>query len=110
MQPDDNAADRDAILKLIGKNAYGNDWNHTRVQAGLNAWIGKLDDGTVAAVQTMLWDYRPWGCACGIAGPMGNLYAERGLRVDNLQNSFEKKLDISNESCTSPAKKCQEVK
>ena len=56
VQPDDNAPDKDALIKLIGKNTYGNDWNHIKHQAGLNAWIGKLADGTVAAVQTMPWD------------------------------------------------------
>ena len=33
--------------------------------------------------------------ACGAAGLMGNLYAESGLRPDNLQNSFEKKLGMT---------------
>ena len=28
---------------------------------------------------------------CGAAGLMGNLYAESGLRPDNLQNTYEKK-------------------
>lgn len=31
---------------------------------------------------------------CGAAGLMGNIYAESGLVPTNLQNSFEKKLDI----------------
>ena len=31
VQPSDNATDKDAMLKLIGKNAYGNDWNHISV-------------------------------------------------------------------------------
>ena len=68
MQPDDKATDRDLLIKLIGKNAYENDWNHTSVQAGLNAWIGKLADGSAAAVQTMPWDYRSWGCGSGSKG------------------------------------------
>ena len=58
VQPSDNASDRDYWLKIIGKNAYGNDWNHTDQDAGVNFWIGKLADGTVAAVQTMPWQYR----------------------------------------------------
>ena len=65
VQPDDNALDRDRLLKTIGVNAYRNDWNHKDVQAGLNAWIGKLADGTVATVQTMPWDFKPWGCGGG---------------------------------------------
>ena len=56
-----------AIAKL-GKNRYGNDWNHTAKQAGLNCWIGKFADGSVGTVQAMPWDYRPWGCGAGSKG------------------------------------------
>ena len=48
-------------LEILGKNSYGNDWNHIDRQAGLNCWIGKLADGTVTTVQTMPWNYEPWG-------------------------------------------------
>lgn len=50
VQPSDNAADRSQMLKILGTNNNRNDWNHISVQAGLNAWIGKLADGTVASV------------------------------------------------------------
>lgn len=62
VQPSDDAKDRDAMLKLLGTNANHNDWNHVTRSAGLNAWIGKLADGSVTTVQSMPWDYRPWGC------------------------------------------------
>ena len=68
VQPDDDAPDRAELLQLLGRNAYGNDWNHEAVQAGLNAWIGRLADGTVATVQTQPWDFRPWGCGGGSKG------------------------------------------
>ena len=68
VQPDDNDPSRADLLKLLGKNQYANDWNHQSVQAGLNAWIGKLANGSVASVQTMPWDYRPWGCGGGEKG------------------------------------------
>jgi len=38
------------MLEILGKNPYRNDWNHDQIEAGLNAWIGKLADGTVTAV------------------------------------------------------------
>lgn len=38
--------------------------------------------------------------AAGAAGLMGNLYAESGLRPNNLQNSYEKKLGYSDEAYT----------
>lgn len=37
---------------------------------------------------------------CGAAGLMGNLYAESGLRPDNMQNSYEKKLGYTDASYT----------
>lgn len=68
VQPSDNASDRDEWLALLGKNTGRNDWNHIKIDAGLNAWIGQLADGTVTGVQTMPWDYRPWGCGSGYRG------------------------------------------
>ena len=38
--------------------------------------------------------------AYGATGLMGNLYAESGLRANNLQNSYEKKLNITDEEYT----------
>lgn len=37
---------------------------------------------------------------CGAAGMMGNLYAESGLRPNNLQNAYEKKLGYSDAAYT----------
>lgn len=44
-----------------------------------------------------IWEflYGKIGNAYGTAGLMGELYAESGLRADNLQNSCEKKLNIT---------------
>lgn len=44
-----------------------------------------------------IWDYliSKIGNAYGVAGLMGNLYAESGLKSNNLQNSFEKKLGLT---------------
>ena len=72
VQPSDNAPDREEMLKILGKNQYNNDWNHTDREAGMNCFVGKLADGTVATVQTMPWDYRPWGCGSGKKGSCNN--------------------------------------
>jgi hypothetical protein len=44
-----------------------------------------------------IWDFlmSKIGNAYGVAGLMGNLYAESGLKSNNLQNSFEKKLGLT---------------
>lgn len=84
VQPDDNAPDKTQLLALLGRNPNGNDWNHTSVQAGLNFWIGKLADGTVAAVQTMPWDYRPWGCGSGSNGSCNDTHIQFEICEDAL--------------------------
>jgi peptidoglycan hydrolase-like protein with peptidoglycan-binding domain len=86
VQPDDNAANRSELLNLLGKNQYGNDWNHIEREAGLNFWIGKLADGTVAAVQTMPWDYRPWGCGSGNNGSCNNTHIQFEICEDSLND------------------------
>ena len=49
-----------------------------------------------------IWDFLVGkiGNANGAAGLMGNLYAESGLKSNNLQNSFNKKLSIMDEEYT----------
>lgn len=87
VQPSDSAADRAEWLARLGKNTYGNDWNHTEVQAGLNCWIGKLADGTVATVQTMPWNYRPWGCGSGAKGSCNNGWIQFEICEDGLTDA-----------------------
>lgn len=49
-----------------------------------------------------IWDFLQSmiGNAYGTAGLMGNLYAESGLNPCNLQNSYEKKLGMDNDTYT----------
>jgi hypothetical protein len=86
VQPDDDAADRVYWLEKLGKNAYANDWNHIDREAGLNFWVGKLADGTVAAVQTMPWDYRPWGCGSGSKGSCNDTHIQFEICEDGLND------------------------
>lgn len=68
VQPSDDATDKAEMLELLGKNKYNNDWNHSSREAGLNAWIGKLADGSMATIQAGEWDIHPWGCGGGSKG------------------------------------------
>ena len=106
VQPDDNAPNRAELLKLFGTNTNKNDWNHTKHQAGLNAWIGKLADGTVTTVQTMPWDYKPWGCGSGKNGSCNNGWIQFEICEDNLKDKeyFEK---IYKEACEITAYLCK---
>lgn len=49
-----------------------------------------------------IWDFlmEKIGNPCGVAGLMGNLYAESGLNPINLQNTYERKLGMTDEAYT----------
>ena len=85
VQPSDNASDRAQMLKILGTNSSNNDWNHITRYAGLNAWIGKLADGSVAAVQTMPWNYAPWGCGSGSRGTCNNGWIQFEIKKYSLR-------------------------
>ena len=86
IQPDDAASDKQYWLNIIGKNKYGNDWNHIERDAGLNCWIGKLADGSVATVQTGPWTTTPWGCGSGSKGSCNGYIIKNGSRTYNGQH------------------------
>lgn len=106
VQPLTTDADYNEMIKLLGKNIYENDWNHVSVDAGLNCWIGKLADGSVATVQTMPWNYRPWGCGSGFRGSCNNGWIQFEICEDALNdaNYFNK---VYKEACELTAYLCK---
>lgn len=73
VQPSKKDENYEYLMNLIGKNDGGNDWNTLGIinpnhKAGVNAWIGKLADGSVATVQALPWTWRPNGCGSGSKG------------------------------------------
>lgn len=106
VQPDDNASNKAELLAILGTNSNKNDWNHINRQAGLNCWIGKLANGTVTTVQTMPWDYRPWGCGSGSKGSCNNGWIQFEICEDGLTDStyFNK---VYKEACEITAYLCK---
>ncbi len=92
VQPSGNDRDYARLISLLGRNPNGNDWNHIYMEAGLNAWIGKLADGTVTTVQAMPWDYAPWGCYQGRNGSCNDGWIQFEICEDGLDDRgyFEK--------------------
>lgn len=86
VQPLESDENYDAMIALLGKNRYGNDWNHIDRQAGMNCWVGKLADGTVATVQTMPWNFKPWGCGSGSKGSLNNTHMQFEICDDGYQS------------------------
>lgn len=93
-------------LEVLGKNTNGNDWNHITRQAGLNAWIGKLADGTVTSVQTMPSNYKPWGCGKGSKGSCNDAWIQFEICEDGLTDKtyFDK---VYKEACELTAYYCK---
>jgi hypothetical protein len=86
VQPLESDADYEEKIALLGKNKYGNDWNHKPRQAGMNCWVGRLADGSVATVQTMPWNYKPWGCGSGSRGSLNNTHLQFEICDDGMES------------------------
>ena len=113
VQPVVSTPERAELLAQLGTNPNGNHWNQTRVyiytdntrtvgtrnysktlkqvlyEPCVHGFIGKLADGSVAAVQTLPWNHRGWHCGTGTSGRSAN----------NTHISFE----ICEDGLTDPA-------
>lgn len=103
LETDDNYAE---MIALLGKNRYGNDWNHRNLKKGMNCFVGKLADGTVATVQTMPWNYAPWGCGSGSKGSLNNTHMQFEICDDGYKSKeyFEA---VYREACEITAYYCK---
>lgn len=96
VQPVSTTPDRANLLAQLGTNGNGNHWNQTRVyiytdntrtvgtrnysktlkqilyEPCVHGFIGKLADGSVAAVQTLPWIWRGWHAGTGTSGKSAN--------------------------------------
>ena len=109
VQPSENDGNYKDLIQKIGKNTLHNDWNHIDIQAGVNAWIGKLEDGTITTIQTMPWNYRPWGCGSGSNGSCNDGWIQFEIAEDGLNNKdyFEA---VYREACELTAYLCKKYK
>ncbi len=106
VQPYEGDASYNEAITKLGKNVNKNDWNHITRQAGLNAWVGKFGDGTVGCVQTMPWDYRPWGCGSGPKGSCNDGWIQFEICEDGLTNEAYLK-QVYEEACQLTAYLCK---
>lgn len=106
VQPYEGEKNYDEMIEILGTNIYKNDWNHIRIQAGVNAWIGKLDNGSIASIQTLPWNYKPWGCGSGAKGSCNNGWIQFEICEDNLSDKtyFNK---VYKEACELTAYLCK---
>lgn len=74
---------------LLGKNQYNNHWNQDKPggkQVCVNAFIGKLEDGSIATYQTLPWNHRGWHCSSGWKGSGNDTYISFEICEDNLSD------------------------
>lgn len=113
VQPSPNDKNYSSLMAKIGRNNNGNSWNQVYVEAGVNAWIGELADGSVSTVQALPWNYAPWGVAQGWRGSCngfaGKHYIQFEICEDSLSNKsyFEK---VYKEACELTAYLCKMYK
>ena len=58
--------------EVLGVNRNGNHWDRPGVSKCVHAFVGKIADGSVAAVQTLPWDRRGWHAGTGTSGRSAN--------------------------------------
>lgn len=107
VQPSPEDPNYQDLMNKLGVNELKNDWNHIDIQAGLNAWIGMLNNQEITTIQTMPWDYKPWGCGSSVYGSCNNGWIQFEICEGNLidKNYFEK---VYQEACELIAYLCQE--
>jgi hypothetical protein len=106
VQPSSDDPNRKELLELIGVNNYNNSWNRQGLSVGVNAFIGKLADGTVATAQTLPWNMRPWGCGSGPKGSCNSGWIQFEICEDSTNNKDYFEL-IYKEACELTAYLCK---
>ncbi len=72
VQPVSTTPDRAGLLARLGTNPNGNHWNRAGLSVCVHGFIGRLADGSVAAVQTLPWNRRGWHAGDGSSGRSAN--------------------------------------
>lgn len=95
------------VHRWFANKACPGDYLYKRHGAIANAVNVILNSGSSSTPETVendvfIWNYflDKIGNKYGVAGLMGNLYAESGLRSNNLQNTYETSLGYTDESYT----------
>lgn len=87
VQPAKSDPKYNTLIAQLGKNLYGNDWNSTKRQVCVHAFIGLLKDGTVTSVQTLPWDRRGWHSGSGNKGSANDTHISFEICEDNLKDA-----------------------
>lgn len=100
-QPVRKTYTRTEMLAILGQNRYGNSWNRENISACVNAFVGKLDDGSIAVVQTLPWTMRPWGVGSGDKGSYNDCAIQFEICEDDHSSAAycQETFDVAAELC-----------
>ena len=87
----------------LGKNLYGNHWNQGGHSKCVHAFIGVLNDGTLACYQTLPWDMKGWHAG----GAANNTHIGFEICEDAQTDKkyFEESYEMAAQLCAFLAKK-----
>lgn len=85
----------------LGVNKYNNHWNKPGVEKCVHAFIGKLEDGSLACYQTLPWDMKCWGCGGGSKGSYNNTHIQFEICDDGYGSKeyFEECMEMAADLC-----------
>ena len=72
VQPVAATPGQEELLAQLGRNTNANHWNRPGLNVCVHGFVGRLADGTVAAVQTLPWNHRGWHAGTGTSGSSAN--------------------------------------
>lgn len=72
VQPAKGDVEYAALMNQLGENPNRNHWNRPGLSVCVHAFIGRLADGSVAAVKTLPWNHRGWHAGNGTGRPSAN--------------------------------------
>ena len=75
---------------LLGKNQYNNHWNQDKPEGRytcVHAFIGRLEDGTIATYQTLPWNHRGWHGGSGSKGSVNDTHISFEICEDGLTDA-----------------------
>lgn len=72
VQPAAATPGREELSSALGPNPNGNHWNRSGLSVCVHGFVGRLADGSVAAVQTLPWAHRGWHAGTGTSGRSAN--------------------------------------
>lgn len=90
LEPEYEASSYYNMMARLGTNYNQNDWNRASQELGVHAWVGKLANGQVAAVQTLPWDSFLYGVGSGRNGSYNSSHIQFEICEDTTDAAYTK--------------------